>query len=147
MNRWTHPFPQNFRWPPLALGLLASLLAWSVWAESGFRQFPAKALRGNLVVMSTPQVMLDGKPDRLSPGARIRNPQNLIVMPGSVRGKALVVNYVREHNGLIHEVWILTEKEALEKRAGNSGTQTNVVFASQAPASAPQPPANSLRSP
>lgn len=147
MNRWTNSFLRNLRWARLALGLLAGLLAWSAWAESGFRQFPAEALRGNLVVTSTKQVMLNGKPDRLSPGARIRNTQNLIVMPSSVNGKALVVNYVREHNGLIHEVWILTEREAQEKRAGNSGTQTNVVFASQAPASAPQRPGTSLQPP
>ena len=136
MNRWTDPSLRQLRWAPLALGLLAALLAWSAWAESGFRQFPKQALRGSLVVMGTPQVMLDGKPDRLSPGARIRNTQNMIVMPGSVKGKPLVVNYLREMNGLIHEVWILTEQEAQEKRAGG-GTQTNIVFASQLPASSP----------
>lgn len=136
MNRWIHPSFSKRRWAPLALGLLAALLAWTAWAESGFRQFPKQALRGSLVVTSTPQVMLDGKPDRLSPGSRIRNTQNMVVMPSSVNGQTLVVNYVREINGLIHEVWILTEKEALEKRAGG-GTQTNIVFASQLPASAP----------
>jgi hypothetical protein len=148
MNRWIDSSLSKRRWTPLALGLLAALLAFVALAEEGFRQFPKQALRGNLVVMGMPQVMLDGKPDRLSPGARIRNTKNMIVMPSSVKGKALVVNYVREPNGLIHEVWILTEKEAQEKRAGG-GTQTNIAFESQRSASSPlgQRPVQQIQAP
>ena len=137
MNRCNFSRSRQPWWAPLALGLLSALLATTALADEGFRQFPKQALRGNLVVMGTPQVVLDGKPDRLSPGSRIRNTRNMIVMPSSVKGKALVVNYVREPNGLIHEVWILTEKEAQAERAGG-GTQTNIVFASQLPASSPR---------
>jgi hypothetical protein len=32
--------------------------------------------------------------------------------------KKLVVNYVRDNTGLVHEVWILNAEEAKEKRAG-----------------------------
>jgi hypothetical protein len=33
-------------------------------------------------------------------------------MSGSIVGQNLLVNFVREPNGLVHEVWILNEAEA-----------------------------------
>jgi hypothetical protein len=112
------------------MGLLGFLHAGMARAEDGMREFPKHAMRGYLVVMTAPQVQLNGKEDRMSPGARIRNTQNTIVMPGTLRGQSLVVNYVREMNGLIHEVWILTPREAEEQRAG-AGTIFNFKFDSE----------------
>ena len=86
------------------------------------RDFPATALRGKLVVQAPPQVTLDGKPDQLSPGARIRNPQNMFVMSATLTGQTLAVNYTRESNGMIHEVWLLTPQEAAIKRASAPGS-------------------------
>jgi hypothetical protein len=79
------------------------------------RQFPAKALRGILLVTTPPQVLLDGRPDRLSPGARIRDADNSFVMSANVVGQRLVVNFTRDASNLIHEVWLLTPEEAARK--------------------------------
>lgn len=119
-----------------AAGLLtaAPLLLWPGTASAQtdpVRSFPASARRGVLVVTSPPEVTLNGSADRLSPGSRIRNASNLFVLSGALVGQQLVVNYTRDSAGLIHEVWILTEAEQLEKRAG-SGTLFNFVFGSDA---------------
>jgi hypothetical protein len=105
-----------------------------VAAQTLQRTFPAKALRGTLVVQAPPEILLDGKTDRLSPGARIRDARNMLAMSGALTGQALVVNYLRDSTGLVHEVWILTPDEAAEKRAGaNTGTLFNFNFASDTP--------------
>ncbi|MBA4328836.1 MAG: hypothetical protein C0428_11465 [Polaromonas sp.] len=82
------------------------------------RQFPKAALRGVLVVKAPPEVSLNGKPDRLSPGARIRNLNNNFVVPGALLDQELLVNYTRDSMGQIYEVWMLSAEEAKEKRAG-----------------------------
>jgi len=76
------------------------------------RNFPPKVQRGTLIVTAPPEVMLNGKPDRLSPGARIRGTNNMLAMSGVLVGQQLVVNYLREPNGMLHDVWILTALEA-----------------------------------
>jgi len=38
------------------------------------------------------------------------------VMSGGLLNRELVVNYVRDGHGLIHQVWILTPQEAAMKR-------------------------------
>lgn len=93
----------------LALGPLAL-------AQNAPRNFPASALRGNLVVTQPPVITMDGKAAQLSPGARIKGPDNLLVLSGAIVGKELVVNYTVEPQGMVHDVWILTEAEAAEKR-------------------------------
>jgi hypothetical protein len=82
----------------------------------GMRPFPATALRGTLVVQQPPIVTIDGQEARLSPGARIRSADNLLLRSATLVGQELTVNYVREQHGLVHQVWILTEAEAAEKR-------------------------------
>jgi hypothetical protein len=69
------------------------------------------AQSGVLVVTAPPEVLLDGKATRLSPGARIHGHNNLLVLPAALVGQKLQVRYVRETLGLVHEVWILTEAE------------------------------------
>ncbi|WP_295956649.1 hypothetical protein [Rhodoferax sp.] len=64
-----------------------------------------------------PQVLLDGKTDQLSPGARIHGSNNMLMLSGSLVGQsALAVNYTREIGGAVSEVWVLTEAEASVKR-------------------------------
>ena len=82
------------------------------------RQFPKAVLRGELVVLTPPEITLDGKPERLSPGARIRGADNLLVLSGALVNQKLVVNYLREPAGQVHQVWILTEEEARLNRRG-----------------------------
>jgi hypothetical protein len=99
-------------------GLLATDAQAQVSPEAvvGGRNFPTGTLRGKLLVLNAPEVMLDGQPDRLSPGARIRSPQNMLVMVGAIQGQKFLVNYTRDPAGLLSQVWILTPEEASIER-------------------------------
>lgn len=112
-----------------AVAALLSFLSLSAQAQSGPRDFPAKALRGTLVVVQPPNVTMDDRATRLSPGARIYNTNNSLVMSSSLLNKEVVVNYTLDLRDQIQNVWILTEAEAREKRAG-FGVQRNLVFES-----------------
>jgi hypothetical protein len=114
-----------------ALTLLPALSQAQTALQPGEREFPAKALRGSLQVIAPPNVLLNGQPARLSPGARIKGPTNTLVMSASLVGSNVLVNYVRDMQGLVHEVWILTEREARAERKG-MGPVTNFVFGSDA---------------
>jgi hypothetical protein len=101
---------------PLALGAAVGLCAVAqpaqAQAEAGHRVFPAQALRGELVVSAAPEVVLNGKADRLAPGARIRGVNNLLQTPASLTGQRVVVHYTREATtGLLLDVWILNSVE------------------------------------
>ena len=65
-----------------------------------------------MVITNPPELVMNGRPERLSPGARIRNSNNMLVLSGALVGQNLLVNFVREPNGMVHEVWILTPDEA-----------------------------------
>jgi hypothetical protein len=95
------------------------------------RQFPPAAKRATLEVTQPPYALLNGQSAQLSPGARIKGPNNLLVLSGSLVGQPVLVNYLRDTQGMIHEVWILNEQEALEKRSGMEPI-TNFVFGSDA---------------
>ena len=86
------------------------------------RQFPKAALRGELVVVAAPNITLDGKADRLSPGARIRDANNMLVLSGALVNQTLVVNSLRESAGNVHEVWILSSEEIRQKRPNTKGS-------------------------
>ncbi|MDP1566557.1 MAG: hypothetical protein Q8L91_09915 [Polaromonas sp.] len=105
---------------PAALLLALPVTAQTAGSDGSLsvRQFPKAALRGVLVVKVPPEVSLNGKPDRLSPGARIRNLNNNFVVPGALIDQELLVNYTRDSMGQIYEVWMLSAEEAKEKRAG-----------------------------
>ena len=72
-----------------------------------------RAKFGVLRVVAPPDALLDGKPVRLSPGARIRGTNNLLVMSAAIAGQDLKVLYTVEPMGLVHEVWILTLRETV----------------------------------
>jgi hypothetical protein len=79
------------------------------------RNFPQNALRGELVVVQPPEVRLNGKPARLSPGARIRGQNNFLVLTGSVDSAKTLVHYTLDNDGALREVWILRPEEAANK--------------------------------
>nr|WP_145550877.1 hypothetical protein [Variovorax boronicumulans] len=111
------------------IALLTTLLAATV-APAQVREFPAAALRGTFQVTQPPEILLDGKADRLSPGARILGVRNELVLSASIVGERLVVNYTREPNGMVHQVWLLNQQEAALKR--NSATrERNFIFSSE----------------
>jgi hypothetical protein len=110
----------------MMVGLGLGLLPQSAWSQTEMRNFPKAAKRGVLEVVAPPEIKINGKPERLSPGARIRGSNNLIVMSGTLMGKEIVVNYVRDTQGMVHDVWILNAIEAREERASESGN--NIFF-------------------
>ena len=79
------------------------------------RVFENNALRGELVVVAPPEALLNGKPARLAPGARIRNAQNLLQLSGSIVDQKLLVHYTLDSFGQIQNVWILNEAEAARR--------------------------------
>ena len=108
-----------------------SLMPEPVSAQSFERQFPKAARRATLEVTMPPNVLVNGQAERLSPGARIKGLNNQLVLSGSLVGQRLLVNYLRDPQGFIHEVWLLSEAEAQHKRAGMEPV-TNYVFGSDA---------------
>lgn len=114
MNRCPSSRPGLRRQLAVAALALAALPAFA--QTEPVRNFPAHALRGTLVVTQPPMVALDGKAAQLSPGARIKGPNNLLVMSGAIVGQELTVNYTVEQHGMLHDVWILTAAEAALKR-------------------------------
>ena len=95
--------------PWVAAGLM--LLALPLQA----RPFPPEALRGELVVTAPPEVLLNQTPQRLAPGARIRDGANRVVLSGSLVGQKLLVHYTRDPQGNLLDVWLLTPAEAARK--------------------------------
>ena len=103
----------DFRDDPVALDGIKGL---GPLTEEGSGLLVMAIAGGALVVVQPPVIQLDGKSAQLSPGARIRGTNNMLLMSGSLLNQELLVNYTVEPNGLVHDVWILTEAEAAEKR-------------------------------
>jgi hypothetical protein len=92
--------------------VLAIACTSSAWAQTVVqRGFPANALRGEISFGQPPDVQVNGQAARLSPAARIRGTNNLLVMSGALVGQKAVVNYVVDPLGLVKDVWILTDAE------------------------------------
>jgi hypothetical protein len=130
MNRCP-PLPSvRFSWMlPLVAAIL--VVCGPAAAQTTPRQFPPSAKRALLQVTQPPDILLNGAPERLSPGARIKGVTNLMVMSGALVDTPVLVNYKRDMQGLIHEVWILSPEEAQQKRDGMAPV-TNFVFESDA---------------
>ena len=111
---------------------MAPVAAQTYEGKPQVRQFPKDALRGEMVVLAPPVISMDGKPDRLSPGARIHDANNHLVLSAALVKQKLLVNYLRESAGQVHQVWILNSEEAREKRRGATATIFN--FSSGSPA-------------
>lgn len=111
-----------FRCPsPLAalavtVALIAALAAsLPAQAQQFQRSFPQTALRGELTVTQPPEVLLNGAPARLAPGARIKGGNNLLVMSGAIVGQTLPVHYTVDTYGLVKDVWLLRADEVARK--------------------------------
>lgn len=118
MNRCSGTTPITPHWLVVGVTALTLFAADAAQAQVA-RQFPANALRGDLVVTASPEVQINGQAARLSPGARIHNnTNNALVLSASLSGQKWRVNYVCDMQGLVHQVWLLTEQEAREPRPG-----------------------------
>ena len=88
--------------------LAAMLLANPVAAQ--LRTIPPDAKRGEIRHLQEMLVELDGKPQRLAPGAQIRDADNRLMLPLSLAQKQSV-KYLLDAQGLVHRVWLLTAEE------------------------------------
>jgi len=125
MNRWTFaqtPFSQfsisralglKWAWALLLLGFICTEAA----LGQALRSFPARVQRAELQVTQSPDILLNAKAARLAPGARIRAENDLLVLPASLVGQKLTVNFLLEPGGLVKDVWILSPAEAAQPLA------------------------------
>jgi hypothetical protein len=96
--------------------LAAALVAISVIAPVSAqvqRAFPTNTLRGAMVFGEYPQVTLNGRSAQLSPGSRVRDQDNRIVLAASLTGARMLVHYTVGIGGAqVQDVWILRPEEA-----------------------------------
>ena len=112
---------------PLTALLISVASAQTEDFKPNTRQFPKEARRGELVVLTPPEIAMDSKPDRLSPAVRIRDINNNLVLSGTLANQRLVVNYVRDNTGLVHNVWVLNSEEIKQKMPGKpEGILSNI---------------------
>jgi len=76
------------------------------------RNFPEQARRGELNAYEYPLMKIGDNVYRLSPGSRILNQQNLIIMPASLRVQTAPVMYMLDMSGDLSRIWLLTGDEA-----------------------------------
>jgi hypothetical protein len=79
------------------------------------RTFTAQALRGELVVTQPPEILLNGLPARLSPGARIRDARNMLVLSAALVDQSLIVHYTLDELGHVRDAWVLTPEERAKR--------------------------------
>lgn len=100
----------------LIAAVLTSAILWlpltsgPAHAQALFRVFPGPAELAILTPQNHPEILINQKPARLSPGALIRNTENRIVLLGSLQGD-YVVSYTKDFLGEVNLVWMLTPAE------------------------------------
>jgi hypothetical protein len=82
-------------------------------ASAQLRTIPPEAKRGTIEHVQDMIIAIDGVRKRLAPGAQIRGPSNLIVLPISVPAGASV-KYLLDSEGMVQHVWLLTAEEAAQ---------------------------------
>jgi hypothetical protein len=115
----------------LSLAVVASVQPLAAGAqESMRREAPRDVILGKMGVITPPDITMDGKPDRLSPGSRIRDRNNMLVLSSSLStvlaGATVPVLYRRDSAGLVHEVWILSADEYSKLAGIRQGTPEGV---------------------
>jgi hypothetical protein len=91
--------------------VLLAVAGFASAALAQLRSIPKEAKRGEISHLREMTVEIDGKGQRLSHGAQIRDPDNRLVMPAYLPAKS-DVKYLVDRAGMVHRVWILS---ALEK--------------------------------
>jgi hypothetical protein len=79
-------------------------------ALAQLRTIPADAKRGEMRSKGNMDVEISGKAMQLSPGAQIRDANNMIVLPTAIPSGAKV-KYQLDPQNFVHRVWILTPQE------------------------------------
>ena len=115
MNRWI---------PTATLAALAFAATTVVAQTTTERGAPLNVKPAIIAVSATPPIIqVDGKADRFSPGARIRDRDNRLVLTGTLAGKSVYTVYKRDAAGLVHEVWLLNAEEY--QKLGGAGDLGN----------------------
>ena len=93
--------------------LLASVLVLACATQArADRNFPQQATRGDMKAYEYPAMKIGDKTYRLSPGSRIFNRHNLIIMPASLQIQTAPIMYTLDIRGDLASVWLLTDDEA-----------------------------------
>jgi hypothetical protein len=79
-------------------------------ATAQLRSIPQEAKRGKISHLQGMRVEIDGKAQRLSPGAQILDPDNRLVLPAYLPVKS-DVKYLLDRDGMVRRVWILSARE------------------------------------
>jgi len=126
--------PQRLRGSLLALALLIGFPAGDL--AHAARNLPKDARYGRLAEFAHPYAKIGGKVLHMSPGAKIYNQQNLIILPAAMRAPANVL-YRLDTSGELAGIWILTAQEAAAYERGPFKPKP----ASAPPSAGPAPPA------
>ena len=93
-------------------GLALAFACLAPFAQTLVREAPADVRPALIEVSATPPIIaVNGEPARLSPGARIRDVNNMLVLSGTLAGRTVHTVYRKDAAGLVHEVWLLTPQE------------------------------------
>ena len=111
MNRWTLSLVAGLAWAA-ASAFAQQPAPVSSAAPTVVREAPRDVKPAIIAVSATPpMITVDGTADRLSPGARIRDRNNMLMLSGQLAGKTLYTVYRRDASGMVHEVWLLNQEE------------------------------------
>ncbi|HVY07280.1 MAG TPA: hypothetical protein VHB46_15010 [Burkholderiales bacterium] len=89
--------------------VMATCCAMAAWAD---RTFPQTARRGDMKAFQYPAMKIGDKVLRLSPGSRIFNEQNLLILPVALQKQYAPVMYLLDMQGDLSQVWLLSAEEA-----------------------------------
>jgi len=94
-----------------SLAAATLLVALPAQSQTLMRRFPRTALRGEIAFGAPPEILLNGRAARMSPGARVHDLINAMPMPGALLGNKYIVNFTIDGMGMVQEVWILRPDE------------------------------------
>ena len=89
--------------------LIAAFVAATAMAQ--LRIIPDDAERAEIRHVEQNIIELNGKQERLAPGAQIRDQANRVIVPAALE-PGVLVRYLRDASGAVSQVWILTPEEA-----------------------------------
>lgn len=85
-------------------------------SEAAQRSFPDNVQRGVMQVAPLPELTINGKLLRTTPGFRLLDAKNRLVFAHTLQGQSFTVNYVIEPSTRwLHQAWILTPEEIQAK--------------------------------
>ena len=90
---------------------IAAFAGFCAVASAQLRSIPEDAKQAKVRHVQDMLIELDGAPQRLAPGAQIRDAANRVIVPTALPAGAQV-KYRLDADGQVRQVWILTPEEA-----------------------------------